>query len=120
MLRCSISDYGCEDEPALCADRTGADDVRSHRPPDDRHRHLQQGCGYDRPHILYTRHGEIYVDATTVERDGKPPREEKLGTFKLDGLGDPTLTANTFRPSALFEPEAEKYVGVTLMAVELG
>ncbi len=24
------------------------------------------------PHILYTRHGEIYVDATTVERDGKP------------------------------------------------
>ena len=72
------------------------------------------------PHILYTRHGEIYVDATTVERDGKPPREEKLGTFKLDGLGDPTLTANTFRPSALFEPVAEKYVGVTLMAVELG
>ena len=72
------------------------------------------------PHILYTRHGEIYVDATTVERDGKPPREEKLGTFKLDGLVDPTLTTNNFRPSALFEPEAEKYVGVTLMAVELG
>jgi hypothetical protein len=64
--------------------------------------------------------GAVTIDATTVERDGKPPREEKLGTFKLDGLGDPTLTANTFRPSALFEPEAEKYVGVTLMAVELG
>ncbi|MCP3736514.1 WYL domain-containing protein [Sphingomonas sp. RP10(2022)] len=72
------------------------------------------------PHILYTRHGEIYVDAITVERDGKPPREEKLGTFKLDGLGQPTLTETPFRPSALFEPEAEKYVDVTLMAVERG
>lgn len=70
------------------------------------------------PHILYTRHGEIYVDAVTVERDGKPPREEKLGTFKLDGLGDPTLTGRTFAPSAVFEPAAEKYDGVTLMAIE--
>lgn len=70
------------------------------------------------PHILYTRHGEIYVDATTVERDGKPPREEKLGTFKLDGLGEPALGTDGFTPSVLFEPEAEKYAGVTLMAVE--
>jgi hypothetical protein len=72
------------------------------------------------PHILYTRHGEIYVDAVTVERDGKPPREEKLGTFKLDGLGDPTLTTRAFTPSPLFEPAAEKYEGETLMAVERG
>lgn len=72
------------------------------------------------PHILYTRHGEIYVDAVTIERDGKPPREEKVGTFKLDGLGDPALTDRAFTPSNLFEPDAEKYVGVTLMAVERG
>jgi hypothetical protein len=70
------------------------------------------------PHVLYTRHDEIYVDATTLERDGKPPREEKVGTFKLDGLGDPTITDRPFTPSALFEPAAEKYAGVTLMAVE--
>ena len=70
------------------------------------------------PHILYTRHGEIYVDATTLERDGKPPREEKLGTFKLEGLGEPSITDRPFHPSALFEPGAEKYAGVTLMAVD--
>ncbi|EZP48895.1 hypothetical protein BW41_03897 [Sphingomonas sp. RIT328] len=70
------------------------------------------------PHILYTRHGEIYVDAVTMERDGKPPREEKVGTFKMDGLGAPTLTDTRFTPSSLFEPAAEKYEGVTLMAVE--
>ena len=38
------------------------------------------------PHILYTRHDELYVDAVTLERDGRPPRERKLGTFKLTGL----------------------------------
>ena len=35
------------------------------------------------PHIVYTRHGELYVDAATLERDGKPPRESKIGAFKL-------------------------------------
>src|SRR3546814_5044888 len=32
------------------------------------------------PHILYTRHGEIYLDAVTMARDGKPPREVKIGS----------------------------------------
>ena len=37
------------------------------------------------PHILYTRHDELYVDAVALEKDGAPPREVKLGTFKLSG-----------------------------------
>src|SRR3546814_19295620 len=32
------------------------------------------------PHILYTRHDELYVDAVTVERVWRRPREVKLGT----------------------------------------
>lgn len=71
------------------------------------------------PHILYTRHDELYLDATTISRDGNPPREIKIGTFKLDGLGDLVLTDQPFDPFPLFEPEAEKYVGVTLLAVEM-
>lgn len=70
------------------------------------------------PHILYTRHDELYIDATTIDRDGNPPREVKIGTFKLDGLGDLTLMEQDFAPNPLFEPEAEKYIGVTLLAVE--
>ena len=70
------------------------------------------------PHILYTRHDELYIDATTIDRDGTPPREVKIGTFKLDGLGDLTLVEQEFAPNALFEPQAEKYAGVTLLAVE--
>ena len=71
------------------------------------------------PHILYTRHGEMYVDAVTIERDGKPPKEVKIGTFKLDGLKDVKLAGKSFAPSALFVPSDEKYAGNSLMAVEL-
>lgn len=69
------------------------------------------------PHILYTRHGELYLDAVTLERDGKPPREVKLGTFKLVGLQPLRLTARRFTPSDLFQPSDEKYAGNVLMAI---
>lgn len=69
------------------------------------------------PHILYTRHGELYLDAVTLERDGKPPKEVKLGTFKLAGLQPLRLTARRFSPSELFQASDEKYAGVALMAV---
>ena len=59
------------------------------------------------PHVIFTRHDELYVDATTIERDGKPPREEKMGTFKLAGLGSLRLTPRRFAASALFERDAD-------------
>ena len=72
------------------------------------------------PHILYTKHGDLHVDAVTLERDGRPPKEEKLGTFKLAGLSAVRLTPRRFAPSALFQPAVERYAGETVMAVETG
>ena len=72
------------------------------------------------PHILYTRHDELYVDAVTVEREGKPPREIKIGTFKLDGLQELAVAEQDFQPNALFNPGEDKYRDVTLFAVERG
>lgn len=71
------------------------------------------------PHVAYTRHGELYVDGVTVARNNMLPREEKLGTFKVSGLGEPQLTARAFAVSRLYEPEAEKYAGCALIAVEV-
>ena len=48
------------------------------------------------PHILYTKHDQLYLDGVTLERDGKPPREIKVGAFKLDGLNDLALTDREF------------------------
>ncbi|WP_375383035.1 hypothetical protein [uncultured Sphingomonas sp.] len=70
------------------------------------------------PHVLYTRHGELHVDAITVERDGKPPKEVKIGTFRLSGLGALRVTPRHFVPSKIFDPNDERYKDVTLMAVE--
>lgn len=72
------------------------------------------------PHILYTRHDELYVDAVTIDREGKPPREVKIGTFKLTGLQDLTVGERDFTAHELFDPKEEKYQGVTLFMVERG
>ena len=69
------------------------------------------------PHILYTRHDELYVDAVTLERDGQPPREIKVGSFKLTGLREPRLGTDSFEPQDVFDRSAERYEGVTLVAV---
>jgi len=70
------------------------------------------------PHVLYTKHGELYLDAVTLEREGQPPREEKLGAFKLSGLHDLALVEQPFAPSRLFDPRDARYEGVTLFAIE--
>ena len=56
------------------------------------------------PHSLFARHDALYLRAVTVERDGRPPREAKLGTFKLIGLNDLALTGRTFDRDSLFAP----------------
>lgn len=70
------------------------------------------------PHIVYTKHGEFYLDAITVERDGKPPREPKIGAFKIAGLSGLRITPRRFTRSELFNPKEERYQGVTLLSIE--
>lgn len=70
------------------------------------------------PHILYKRHDELYIDAMTIERDGAAPKEARLGTFKVQGLGDLRLENYRFRPSAMFRSSDLKYAGSTLLAVQ--
>lgn len=70
------------------------------------------------PHILYTRHGDLFVDGVTVEREGRPSAEVKLGTFKLAGLKIREVISRQFEAHSVFDPAADKYQGVTLFAVE--
>lgn len=70
------------------------------------------------PHILYTRHGEVHADGVVLERNDVPPKEVKLGTFKLAGLHDVAVTDRQFVPDPIFDPNAEKYAGVTLFVID--
>lgn len=70
------------------------------------------------PHILYTRHDEMYIDAVTTDRDGRPPRELKLGTFKVAGLSDLQVMEEGFDGMyGLYNEDDDKYKGVTLFAI---
>ncbi len=69
------------------------------------------------PHILYTRHDDPFVDGVVLEREGKPPREIKLASFKLAGLSGLTLTTERFEPQAVFDPAEPRYEGCTLMTL---
>ena len=69
------------------------------------------------PQILYTRHDEPFVDGVVTLRDGKVPAELKLGTFKLAGLNNVSLTAETFTVQTLFDPADAKYEGVTIATI---
>lgn len=51
------------------------------------------------PQILYRRNGGLYVDAIVTEKNGAPPVERKLGSFRLTGLGNISLTSESFTPA---------------------
>jgi hypothetical protein len=55
------------------------------------------------PHSIVERNGQAFLRAVTIARDRRPPREAKLGTFKLSGLSEVVLTRRLFTP-ALFTP----------------
>ena len=70
------------------------------------------------PHVLFMKNDALYVGAVTIERDGQPPREQKFGLFKLDGLAGLHPDGRDFTRSPLYEPEDERFGGAVLMAVD--
>lgn len=70
------------------------------------------------PHVAFMKNDSLHVGALTIERDGKPPREAKIGVFKADGLVELKLTDRSFIPSPVFEPEDLRFVDTALLKVE--
>jgi hypothetical protein len=69
------------------------------------------------PHILYTRRDLVYLDAEPILKNGAPPREPKMATFKVDGMADIALTDEPFEVSSLYQPWLDKYRETTLFSV---
>ncbi|HEX8446389.1 MAG TPA: hypothetical protein VF649_07215 [Sphingomonas sp.] len=61
------------------------------------------------PHILYTRHDDLIVDAVVLERDGAKPKLIKIGAFRLSGLGGLALTPVPFDRNPAFDPANPTY-----------
>ena len=70
------------------------------------------------PHILYTKHDDLFVDAVVMIKQGKVPAELKMGTFKLAGINGASLSGEPFTIQPFFDVNDPKYEGVTVRAVQ--
>ncbi|QOT72288.1 hypothetical protein H5V43_03840 [Sphingobium fuliginis] len=61
------------------------------------------------PHILYTRHDAPFVDAVVIERNGGPPVEAKLASFRVAGLKSIAMTIEGFAPFAGLDLSDARY-----------
>jgi len=61
------------------------------------------------PHVLYTRHDELFVDGVTLEQDSRKPRMTKISTYKLSGLTMVTPTRRLFAVLPEFTLDNPKY-----------
>lgn len=50
------------------------------------------------PHLIYERHGDLYVGALNLDKNWRSPEERKLGHFKLSGLDMVELSDDAFEP----------------------
>ena len=69
------------------------------------------------PHLLFERHGDLFVSAWNMSKNWRPEDELKLGHFKLDGLADVALTEEPFEPLPSFAPEAPRADDTLVLAV---
>jgi hypothetical protein len=60
------------------------------------------------PCFLYREHDALFLLAVTALRDGKPPREAKMGTFRVSGLAALRPTDETFVRGDLHKEWADK------------
>ena len=74
------------------------------------------------PCLLYRDNDVLFLLAVTALRDGKPPREPKLGTFRLAGLNDVKRFDEMFLPDDLHrswtvKPNWEVVAGLRAQAI---
>lgn len=69
------------------------------------------------PHVLYTKHGDPFLDGVAMERDGKVLTDPRMGTFKLAGLEITRILGTTFVPLPGFDANDPKYAETVPFAV---
>jgi hypothetical protein len=70
------------------------------------------------PHVLYKRNDSFFIDAITLLRDGKEPKEIKVGSYNLAGLSELDVLETGFDIHPLFNRMDPKYRGNTLFMID--
>jgi hypothetical protein len=69
------------------------------------------------PHLMFERHGDLFVSALNLGKVWRSDEEPRLGQFKLAGLGNAALLEEAFEPLPTFEPAAPRADDVLVLAV---
>ena len=69
------------------------------------------------PHLLFERHGELFVSALNLSKSWRNDEDRRLGQFKLAGLGEPDLLEESFDPIPSYEPAAPHSGDTLLLAI---
>ncbi|MFP5396251.1 MAG: hypothetical protein ACLGHF_08830 [Alphaproteobacteria bacterium] len=69
------------------------------------------------PHLMFERHGDLFVAALNLGKSWRSDEEPRLGQFKLAGLTSCTLTGEGFSPLPGFEPALPRAEDVLVLAV---
>ena len=69
------------------------------------------------PHLLFERHGSLFVGALNLDKNWRSEEERKLGHFKLDGLGMTELTDEPFDPLPSQQTVAPRSEDVVIFSI---
>ena len=69
------------------------------------------------PHILFERHGDLFVCALNLSKNWRADDERYLGQFKLAGLGEARLLDEGFAALASYQPEVPRADDTLLLAI---
>ncbi|MFM5906803.1 MAG: hypothetical protein ACKOPO_04350 [Novosphingobium sp.] len=69
------------------------------------------------PHLLFERHGDLYVSALNLGKTWRSDEEPRLGQFKLAGLGAPEVLEGEFEPLPNFTRETPRETDTLVLSV---
>lgn len=69
------------------------------------------------PHLLFERHGDLFIGALNLDKNWRADDEPRLGQFKLAGLGGAELLDETFDPLPSYEAAAPRAEDTLVLAI---
>ena len=69
------------------------------------------------PHLMFERHGDLFVSALNLGKTWRSDEEPRLGQFKLAGLSETALLNQTFEPIEGFKPTPPRLDDVLILAI---
>lgn len=69
------------------------------------------------PHLVFERHGDLYVRALNLSKNWRSEEDRALGQFKLAGLGATELLDEEFDPLPSYTPAPPRPDDTLIMAL---